>query len=446
MLRKVGRWIVFLTGATLASGLCAAAWRYVSKPAALAVAVGPPGSEDAELMAVFARALAGNSSARIRLSIDPTSGPRESIAKLTAGQTQLAVARTDGPASEKVRAVAVLHTDPVAIVAADQPKVDDLSDLKGKRFGVVGPPGANDTLIATLRQHYALSGDIRTLPQDPASVASALRDRSIQALILVVPASRSTKVAETWTAVRTASRRKLTFVPIDNAAAIAAVAPAYEAGEIAAGQFGGSPALPTESVTTLQVATYLVADRTVPNDVVIRLTKALFEERQRMAQDAPAANLIKTASTDKDAVFPAHDGARVYYDGEETTLMERYGDWLFYGPVLFGALGSLLLGLKRFLRGADADEPDRLPRLSALLDAVRAAQTLAELAHVRAEVDMSVKEFVDRAGAETSDGAHLARMAVALGYVDRAIAERRELLFSTGGVADGKHATKDAAE
>ena len=68
-------------------------------------------------------------------------------------------------------------------------------------------------------------------------------------------------VRENWAAVVRASRRQLSFVPLDDAEAIAATSPAYEAGEIAAGQFGGSPTLPEESVTTIEVTTYLLADR-----------------------------------------------------------------------------------------------------------------------------------------------------------------------------------------
>ena len=81
-----------------------------------------------------------------------------------------------------------------------------------------------------------------------------------------MPTTRGATVGESWAAVRRASRRALSFVAIDEAEAIAAAAPAYKA-EIAAGQFGARP-LPEESVTALEVATYLVADRGVSDDYV----------------------------------------------------------------------------------------------------------------------------------------------------------------------------------
>ena len=75
------------------------------------------------------------------------------------------------------------------------------------------------------------------------------------------------------------------FVPIEEAEAIAAAAPAYEEGEISSGQFGGSPLLPPEDVTTLEVATDLIADRNVPAERITQLTRALFEGRQKMVAE-----------------------------------------------------------------------------------------------------------------------------------------------------------------
>jgi hypothetical protein len=247
----------------------------------------------------------------------------------------------------------------------------------------------------------------------------------------VAPTSRSSKVAETWFAVTNASRRKLAFVPIEDAAAIAAMTPAYEAGELVAGQFGGSPMLPKESVTTLQVATYLVADRKVPDDIVTELTRSLLEDRQKMSADAPIASLIKAASTEKDAMFPVHPGAKVFYDGEETTLMERYGDWLFYGPMLLGALGSALLGLRRFLQ-PDIAGPPLLPRLGLVLSAIREARNLSELEAVSADVDAAVERLAARSLQGASDQERAAVTAIAVNYVLQLLAERRQTLsFAT---------------
>jgi hypothetical protein len=245
----------------------------------------------------------------------------------------------------------------------------------------------------------------------------------------VVPTTRSSRVGETWLAVTNASRRKLTFVPIEDAAAIAAMAPAYEAGEIAAGQFGGSPMLPEESVTTLQVATYLVADRNVPSDVVSLLTRSLFEERQKVSADSAIATLIKAASTDKDAIIPVHPGAKVYYDGEETTLMERYADWLFYGPMLLGALGSALVGLRRFLQ-PDTTDPPLVPRFGFVVSAIKEARSTSELDALRADLDAAVERLAAKSMHAASDAERTAVGTLAISYINQLLAERRQTLLS----------------
>jgi hypothetical protein len=193
--------------------------------------------------------------------------------------------------------------------------------------------------------------------------------------------------------------------------------------------------LPEESVTTLQVATYLVADRNVPGDAISHLARRLFEERQKMSPDAAVASLVKAASTDKDAIFTVHPGAKVYYDGEETTLMERYGDWLFYGPMLLGMLGSALIGLMRFLRD-DADAPALLPKFRDLVGAIKSARNLSELDAIRNDVDAAVMGLAGNAVRAASDQEKAAAAALVVSYINALIAERRELLQP----GEGRHA------
>jgi hypothetical protein len=328
------------------------------------------------------------------------------------------------------------------VVAPEKPKIENFGGLKGKVLGVIGPPGANDVLLTTLRRHYGAAGETRALPVAAREIAAALGERKVDALLFVPPVSRGATVGESWAAVRTVSRRKLAFVGLDDAETIAAASPRYEAGEIPAGLFGGSPALPAEAVTTIQVATYLVADRAVANDNITRLTRALFEHRQRVAADVPAANLIKAASTDKDAAFPVHPGAKSYFDGEETTLMERYGDWVWYGPMLIGALGSALVAVRRFLE-EDGQGPPLLPGLGEVMAAIDGAATLSELHEVRARIDAIVERLAALAARGAMDQDKTAVMSLALNYLNHKMAERRAaLVFSEADEAQARSAAE----
>src|SRR3954454_6504215 len=396
-LSKALRWAVVACCACLAVALSAATWYALSQPTALTVAVGPAGFDDAALISALARKLASSNSS-IRLSIVPSAGPVDALERFKKGEAQLAVIRSDAEGAEQAEAVAVLHTDPVVIVAPEKTGIEDFGDLKGKTIGVIGPPGANDSLLRTLRQHYSASGETKPLPQAPLEIATAIRSRAVDALLFVVPTTHGAKLGESWASVRSASRRKLAFVALDEAEALASLNPAYETGEIEAGQFGGTPTLPEESVTTITVATYLVANRRVPADAITGLARAIFQERQGISGEAPIASLIKAASTDKDAIYPIHQGAKVYYAGEETSLMERHGDWLFYGPMLLGALSSGFLVLLRFLGTRDnREQATLLARIREVISSIKQAQTLADLDAIRTSVDAAVERLAERA-------------------------------------------------
>lgn len=428
---KVLRWLVVVFTFCIAFGIALAAWHRLSKPIALTIAVGPPGFDDATLIAAWSRALS-DGKAPVRLSIVSVSGPVEALEKLKKGEAQLAVVRSDGAASNRVRAVAILHKDPVAVVTLNKTKIDDFGDLKRKTLGIVGPPGVNDRLINTLQHHYHLSDETGTVPLAPGDISAAIQARLIDALLFVVPTTRGTKVGEGWTAIVRMNRKQLNFVPIDNAVAIAEASPAYEAGEIAAGQFGGAPALPDESVTTIQVATYLVADREVSNDTVTLLAHNLFEERQKISIEVPTANLVQAASTDKDAIFPIHPGAEVYYEGEETTLMERYGDWLFYGPMLLGVLGSVSVAAMRFLGLQQSPElPAMLSHVQEVISSIKSAQTIAELEAIQSSVDVVVAQLAADATRGSIDERQTGVIALAVTHIDRLLAEQRAILLKT---------------
>ena len=171
---RISRWLFVLFGLVLVMGLGLVAWRHFSRPFVLKVAVGPAESEDAQLMATFARTLSASHWGAVRLNVETTSGPDEAVKKLTSGEVQFAVTRADGPPSDRIRSVAILHTDPVVVVATEQPKLSDLGDLKDRPLGVIGPPSANDALVATLRKHYSLGGPLVAIPPNPSAVAAAV--------------------------------------------------------------------------------------------------------------------------------------------------------------------------------------------------------------------------------------------------------------------------------
>jgi uncharacterized protein len=150
------------------------------------LAVGPPGFDDAQLAEAFSRLLAADKSP-VRLSIVHTGGPIESITKLTRGEVQLAITRTDIKIGDSARAVARLHSDPVVILATTRSGAMEFTDLNGRLIGIIGPPEANSALLDTLRRQYRTSLQTVDVQQSAGGVAAALRDQKVSALPFVVP-------------------------------------------------------------------------------------------------------------------------------------------------------------------------------------------------------------------------------------------------------------------
>jgi predicted lipid carrier protein YhbT len=142
---------------------------------------------------------------------------------------------------------------------------------------------------------------------------------------------------------------------------------------------------------------------------------------------------MKAASTDKDAVFSVHPGAKVYYDGEEKTFVEQYGDWVWYGPMIFGAVGSGLLFVMRFL-GLRGDGGDGRILLATrdVIASIEAAKTPDDLRAARARIGAAVEALADQATRGELDGNRAAVAAMVVSYLDHLIDERRAALNGTG--------------
>ncbi|WP_296710517.1 TAXI family TRAP transporter solute-binding subunit [Rhodoblastus sp.] len=412
-------------GLGLCVGLLALAYIHFTRPVTLTLAVGPSGFEDSAFAASLARALASSGS-RVRISVHPTAGPTQARELLKDRKVQLAIIRNEGQIPSNVRAVAILHSDPVAIVAPKAAKIDNLRELANKTIGLIGPPSANADLMAAFRQHYRGKFQAVEIPPGPGQVAAALNAKQVDAVLFLAPTTRATVVSEGWAVVRRATGKSLDLVPIDDAEAFAASFPAYEEAEIPAGQLAGAPPVPAAAVDSLQVSTYLVADQSVKDDLVAELTRFLFENRHKLVADAPVASLMKVASTDKDAVIPAHTASASYFDGEEETFMERYIDWLWIGPMLAGGVFSALVGLWRFVGfskgSADADLLERVP---AVIDAIRAASSLEELDAIRTGIDAAVGRLsLDTVEGKLEDS-NVNAVTGVVAYLDRLLSEKR---------------------
>jgi hypothetical protein len=324
----------------------------------------------------------------------------------------------------------------VIVVASEKNKkaIENFGQLKRRKLGIVGSPGANDRLIDRLSAHYGLSpSDISRIPLARDEAIDAIRSGRVDALLGTGPLNGQA-IANFNAAVARAFRGVPSYVEID-AEAIAKSAPEYESEDIPKAAFRSSPANPAEDTTTLFFSHLLVAKSTVSEDTIAALTRLVFDARVPLQAEYPIARRIEAASTDKDAAVPIHPGAAAYYDGSEKGFFERYGDALFYGPMLLSLMGTIGLAAYRYLTRDETFElADRLMHLRRLVrDGVR-AQSLDEITRLEDELSALFGELLEKLAAGRLQQSDVSTALLVFKHVSDVLSERRRALTGQNAI------------
>jgi hypothetical protein len=204
----------------------------------------------------------------------------------------------------KLRSVAGIYRNYVQIVATAASGVRSLADLKGKRISV-GPPGSGTELNArAILKAAGLSyGDFSKVEYLSFSDSVELMknrqlDITLQSAGLGVASLRD---------LATSVPIVVVAIPADVVAHVGRAV--YQSGVIPAGTYEGQSG-PVETATIPNV---LVTHDTVPRDVVYRMTKAIFENLDRLIAAHAAAREISRETAAKNLPVPLHPGAAAYY-------------------------------------------------------------------------------------------------------------------------------------
>jgi TRAP transporter TAXI family solute receptor len=405
------------------------------QPVTLKIAVGPPGSDDQKLIQALAQTFARDKSS-VRLAPIQTEGAAESIALLTAGKADLAVARGDLDMPADAESVAILRKNVVVLWApsglpakgSKKPpaaKIKGIDDLAGHRVGVIGRTQANVVLLRVILKESGVEPDKVTVTQfGTGQLAELARDPAIDAYMAVGPLS--SKITIEAIAATAKARGEPKFLPIDVSEAIAQKHPLYEAEEIPGSTFNSSPARPEDKIDTVSVNHLIVARKSLPDTAVGGFVRQLFSVRQVVAREVPGAAKIEKPDTDKDAALPAHAGAAAYIDGTERTFIERYSDYFWFAILILSGFGSAGAWLRHYLK-RDEREQTTLHReqLLAMISRARDAGTLEELATMQHEVDATLRETLQSYDDGAIEEGDLSAFGLVLEQFHRAVIDRR---------------------
>ena len=384
---RLPRWLRVLLVAGLvliAAGAGVYAYRYVKTPTTLTI-VASDGEAPRLISAIAARMAASGSP--VRLKVVDKASPADVIKALSSGDADLAVVRADSGDLSDARTVVTITNAVVLIVVPPGGNIESIDALKGKTVGVLNAD-LNRQIVSLISREYDLErAKVQFKDLTLADLPNALKSKQVQAFLVVMPITERS-LSTLRNALPRNAKQKPGLVAIESAGAIAEIARAYESYDLPKGTLLGSPPIPDDDLTTLRVPYYLLAKRKLGDDTVTALAKAIMDARRDLLGEYPILAQMSAPSTDKDALIPVHPGAAAYFDGDEKTIFDKYGDQFFYGTMLLGTLMSLLAAVWKFMT-KDHGVATKAPsiQIHALIADVNAAHDEAELAVIESRIN-----------------------------------------------------------
>jgi hypothetical protein len=366
-------------------------------------------------------------------------------------EADFAVVRTDVALPDSGLTVAQLRDDPVLVIAFDvdaastrqdekksvpmrgagkatekkEPKEE--SNLRDKRIAVFADKAEVAPLVSLLMANDVPTTAIRIIEGSLDALESALRSDEIDAVAVVSRphAVRALVASMSW--------HKSSVLPV-TVPTPGGKAPLVSEITLRARSLG--PNLPEEDVQTAALSWRLVAHKDVERVTVAAFLQSMFSNRIALAKISDLAWPMKGVA-DEDATFariPNHRGALDYYNREQQTFMDLYGDWLWIGLFAAGGVSSGLAWLVQLLsRRRKQLIESILDRLLEILSEARRAVTVSRLDELTVEIDGLVTHAVRQARWRAADAISTTALTLAIDSSRAAITDRRERLLRGEG-------------
>ncbi len=205
---------------------------------------------------------------------------------------------------KKLRGVAGIYPNYVQIVALADSGIRTMADLKGKRVAVGAPRSGTELNARAVFKAAGLSykdlGKVEYLPfgESVELMKNRQLDATLQSAGLGVASIRDL-----------ASSVKIVVVPVPADVVAKIGDPAYQATSIPANTYDGQ----TTDVPAVAINNFLVTHQGVSDELVYKMTKALFENLDQMVAAHAAAKGISLDNALQGMPVPLHPGAEKYY-------------------------------------------------------------------------------------------------------------------------------------
>ncbi|MBI3446435.1 MAG: C4-dicarboxylate ABC transporter [Magnetospirillum sp.] len=368
---------------------------WYSKPAIVTISVGPEASPGHKFARKLADVLVQNH-ASIRLQLLENEAGGHPLSRFAHHEADLAVVRTDErKIPPTARAIAILEHEALLLITPRQSKFRSLADMERRKVVVVGRDGRNETFVRRLLEQYKHDPkliDIRTVPPGTALETLLAPGGGADVAVLLEPLSRLSGANDFEQLAK--ALKGFSVHPINDAAALERKLPGVYTETLEAGLLSGSPRIPDEDIETVALQRILVARGKLPEQQVVELMRALFENGRQLAVDGGYASHIEPPSTEKGALIASHEGANQYVSSEVKTFFDRYSDLIYIGMSVASVLGSSAIALYgTVFRRVPVQASSRAPQLLALRDRARTAGP-EQLNAIEAELEAVLDEIM----------------------------------------------------
>lgn len=285
-------------------------------PSTFSVATGNPSGVyyplGGGLASVWSKELRG-----INIKAEVTAGSVTNLVQVARGESEVGFTQGDAladalagrgefPEPLPLALLARLYPNVVHLVTVKGYGIESVGDLAGKKVSV-GPPGSGNAVTAwnILRSLGIAENDLEVRQVNYAETTNGLKDGTIDAGFIAGGLGIAAVV-------ELAASRDIVLVPftVEEMARIIERFPAYSPFSVPAGVYAGvDEPVPTPSLWNL-----LVVRRDMDEELAYRLTKTLFEHRERLESISKVARFIEPMSSSDVGKMPLHPGARRYYD------------------------------------------------------------------------------------------------------------------------------------
>lgn len=285
-----------------------------NKPKFISIVTGGTGGTYYPLGGSFAEIISDETGIQVNAEVSGASA--ENMNTLKDGNAEIAFSQTDitsyakdgklmfeGAKVDNVSAIGTLYPETIQIVTTAKSGIKSVEDLKGKKVSV-GAPGSGTSPNAEqiLEVHGMTFDDIKKQDLSFDESTAGIQDGTIDAAF--VTAGTPTGAVEGLSATE-----DIVIIPIeqDKIDALVEKYPYYIQDEVPAGTYKLKDAVPTVAVQAM-----LVVTNDLSEDVVYDITKAIFENVDKVSHAKGA--FIKAENAVKGVGIDIHPGAQKYYD------------------------------------------------------------------------------------------------------------------------------------